>query len=381
MIGRSALLSACAMALLFATGPAPARAQAAGATAPGASASQPLAIAWSKIAGQLEDMRARYGVTALIVGVGIADAPPLVAVAGTSITGVPARGDMHFRIGAVAIAAQTTILMQLVDEGRVKLDDTIDKWLPDYPEASKVTLRMLADSTSGYADYESDPGFVRAFESDVFRAWPTDELLKIAFARGMVFEPGTGFQYAHTNFIVLAQALAKATGTPYPALLQQRIIDRLGLKQTRIWTTAELPDPPLHGFTKERGVFEDATYWSPSWTSFTGPLNADMGDTVRLMRALGRGETISKESLRLMLTPATLGKGINTPEHAFSLGMEILPPWVKKTFFFGGYAGVAGYKNAQDLTLVVLTTLGSESAPDKNPSTPIFDELAAALAH
>jgi D-alanyl-D-alanine carboxypeptidase len=335
--------------------------------------------AWTKIVNRLEELRAKHGVTALLVGVGIGEAPPLVAAAGTSMTGVPARTDMHFRMGAMAIASQTTILMQLVDEGRVKLDDTIDKWLPAYPQANAITLRMLADSTSGYADYESDPGFTEAFEKDVFYAWPTEELLKIAFTRDMVFEPGKGFQYAHTNFIVLAQALAKATNTPYEMLLQQRIIDRLGLGQTRIWSTAELPDPPLHGFTKERGVFEDSTYWSPSWTSYTGPLNGDMADTVRLMRALATGATVSKESLHLMLTPATLGKGVNTAEHAFSLGLELLPPWVQKTFFFGGYGGTAGYDATRDLTIAVVTTLGRDSAPDKNPSTPIFHELAEML--
>lgn len=373
MTGHSAFRVACAAVLLLAGAASTALAQPAGA------GPQDKAAAWQAIAGKLEEIRVKHGVTALIVGVGLGDAPPLVAAAGTSITGVPARPDMHFRIGAMAIASQTTILMQLVDEGRVKLDDTIDKWLPDYPEAKKITLRMLADSTSGYADYESDPGFVKAFENDVFYAWPTEALLKVAFARGMVFEPGTGFQYAHTNFIVLAQAMAKATGTPYETLLQQRIIDRLSLKQTKIWTTAELPDPPLHGFTKERGIFEDATYWSPSWTSYTGPLNADMGDTVRLMRAIATGKTLSKESLQLMLTPATLGMSINTPEHAFSLGLELVSPWIQKAFFFGGYGGTAGYMKANDLTLAVMTTLGRDSPPGENPSTPIFHEIAAML--
>ena len=79
-----------------------------------------------------------------------------------------------------------------------------------------------------------------------------------------------GLQHAHTNFIVLAQALAKATNTPYEMLLQQRIIDRLGLGQTRIWTTAELPIHRCTASPRSAG-FEDSTYWSPSWTSHTGP--------------------------------------------------------------------------------------------------------------
>lgn len=377
MSGRSSILVAIALVCAAAGVTTPARA--AEAAGQGAAAPQVAPDAWQKVASRVEELRARHGVTALIVGVGIGDAPPLMAAAGTSITGIPARTDMHFRSGAMAIASQTTILMQMVDEGLVKLDDTIDKWLPTYPDAGRITLRMLADSTSGYADYESDPGFVAAFENDVFHAWPTEFLLKTAFARGMVFKPGTDFLYAHTNFIVLAQALAKAAGTSYETLLQTRIIDRLGLKQTQIWTTAELPAPVLHGFTKERGVFEDSTYWSPSWTSYSGPLNADMADTVRLMRAIGTGSTISEESLRLMLTPATLGMNGNTTEHAFSLGLELLPPWVRKAFFFGGYGGTAGYKSAQDLTLVVVTTLGRDTPDGENPSMAIFYEIAAML--
>lgn len=328
---------------------------------------------------RLEEIRSKHGVTALLVGIGVGEAEPVVASAGTSMTGVPATTAMHFRIGAMAIASMTTILLQLVDEGVVKLDDTIDAWLPDYPAADKVTLRMLADSSSGYGDYVYDKTFVDAFIKDVFYEWTADELLKIAFAQGMKFEPGTGFQYAHTNFIVLAQALAAATGESYEQLLQARILDRLDLAQTKIWTTAALPDPPLHAFTTERGIFEDSTYWSPSWTSYTGPLNGDAADTVKLMRALATGETISPKSLEEMKTPTNLGKNGNTEERYFSLGMEFVEPWIRKTFSFGGYGGTAGYLPSADLTIAVVTTLGPENDPGQNPSTPIFHEIGAML--
>lgn len=333
------------------------------------------------IVERLEEMRSKSGVTALLVGIGTDDSAPVIAAAGTSMTGIPAATDMHFRIGAMAIASMTTILLQLVDEGVVEFDDTIDAWLPDYPAADEVTLRMLADSSSGYGDYVYDKTFEDAFYKDVFYHWPTDELLKIAFAQGMKFEPGTGFQYAHTNFVVLAQALATATGLPYEQLLQERILERLDLQQTEIWTTAELPEPPLHAFTTERGIFEESTYWSPSWTSYTGPLNGDLADTVRLMRALATGETISGNSLEEMKTPTNMGKNGNTEEHYFSLGMELVAPWIQKTFAFGGYGGTAGYLPSADLTLVVVTTLGPENDPDRNPSTPIFYEISAMLGH
>jgi CubicO group peptidase (beta-lactamase class C family) len=77
---------------------------------------------------------------------------------GESMTGAPATEEMHFRNGAVAISYLGTVLLQLVDEGTVGLDDTIDRWLPKAPAYDKVTLRMLANCTSGYHDFVAVAG-------------------------------------------------------------------------------------------------------------------------------------------------------------------------------------------------------------------------------
>ena len=83
-------------------------------------------------------------------------------VRGESMTGVPATEDMHFRTGAVAISYLATVLLQLVDEGAVGLDNTFDEWLPDLPAADRITLRMLANYTSGYVDYVPMDSFIDA---------------------------------------------------------------------------------------------------------------------------------------------------------------------------------------------------------------------------
>ncbi len=90
---------------------------------------------------------------------------------GESMTGVPATEEMHFRNGAVAISYLGTVLLQLADEGEVGLDDTIDEWLPELPASDRITLRMLANSTSGYVDYVPMDSFEDAVMEDPFRAW------------------------------------------------------------------------------------------------------------------------------------------------------------------------------------------------------------------
>ncbi len=86
---------------------------------------------------------------------------------GTSLDGVRATTRMRFRNGAVAFAYVSTLLLKYVDQGKVSLDDTIDEWLPGLPNADRVTLKMLANQTSGYPDYERDTDWVLAFEKDL----------------------------------------------------------------------------------------------------------------------------------------------------------------------------------------------------------------------
>src|SRR5438067_2106269 len=142
---------------------------------------------------------------AVIVKVTQGDKVVISQAFGESMTGVPATTAMHFRNGAVAFTYLGTLLMEFVDEHKVKLDDTIDHWMPTLPEAKKVTLKMLANQTSGYPDYETDPKWVDAFIADPFHIWTFDERIKYAFARPVQFEPGTNWSYSHTNFMILAR--------------------------------------------------------------------------------------------------------------------------------------------------------------------------------
>ena len=120
---------------------------------------------------------------AVIVKVTQDGQPVTTAAFGESMTGVPATTAMHFRNGAVAFEYLSTLLMEFVDEHKVTLNDTIDRWMPALPEAGKVTLKMLANQTTGYPDFETDPAWLAAFNADPFHIWTFDERLKYAFSR------------------------------------------------------------------------------------------------------------------------------------------------------------------------------------------------------
>ena len=96
---------------------------------------------------------------AIIVRVLIDGQEVVTAALGESLTGVPATPQMHFRNGAVAISYIATLLLRLVDQNVVTLDDPLTAWLPDLPDADRVTLRMLANMTAGHPDYVPNAQF------------------------------------------------------------------------------------------------------------------------------------------------------------------------------------------------------------------------------
>ena len=238
---------------------------------------------------------------------------------GQSFDGVPATTDMHFRNGAVAFAYLSTLLMEFVDEHRVALDDTINKWMT-LPEADTVTLKMLANQTSGYPDYETDPAWRAAFNADPFHVWTFQERLEYAFRRGVQFTPGTNWSYSHTNFMILGEILAKIGKKPLDTLLRDRVLEPMGLTNTTASATSRIPSPVLHAFSSERRValgipptgafYEEATYWNTQWVT---PMGANettsIDDMATTAVKFGTGALVSKSSYKAMTDPNLLGFG------------------------------------------------------------------------
>jgi len=144
----------------------------------------------TRIATIVEQQMQELSLRAVIVEVGVGDELVLSRAWGESMTGVPATTDMHFRNGAVAFAYVSNLLMQYVDAGAVALDDTIDEWFPELPAADVVTLRMLANQTSGYPDFEKDAAWNAAYNDDPFQEFGFQERLDTAFSQPSSSSPG-----------------------------------------------------------------------------------------------------------------------------------------------------------------------------------------------
>ncbi|MEZ0349254.1 serine hydrolase domain-containing protein [Mycobacterium sp. pR1184] len=343
---------------------------------------------------------------AVIVRITVDGKQVLTRAVGDSMTGVPATPDMHFRNGAVAISYVSTLLLKLVDQKKLSLDDRLSKWLPDFPNSGRVTLGQLAQMTSGYPDYViGNDQFAKESYANPFQQWTTQDILAQISGRPLLYEPGTNWNYAHTNYVLLGLALEKATGQDMPTLLANEVLGPLGLKHTANSETAEIPWPVLHTFSSERrqalkipaGIpfYEESTYWNPSWTITHGAIQTTTIDDMEATAVgIGSGKLLSGDSYRRMVSTALRGKTHAQPGcptcfdqsegYTYGLGIIISGDWLMQNPLFSGCAGVEAYLPAQKIAIAVAVTYAPEAFDDQgnysNQADILFRKIGAVMA-
>lgn len=368
--------------------------------------SHTVSAAADAVARIVEEAMERGHLRAVIIRVTENGQEVLTRAFGESMTGVPATTTMHFRNGAVAISYVATLLLKLVERGTVALDDRLSKWLPDTPHAELVTLRQLAQMTSGYADYViGNEEFQKAFYDNPFRQWEPEQLLAFATSKPLYYPPGTNWNYAHTNYVLLGLALEKATGRDMADLLDDEVLGPLGLANTANSFTAQIPTPVLHAFTSERretlglpdgtAFYEESTFWNPSWTITRGAVQTtNIYDMEAGAAAIGSGRLLSRESYQKMTAPDLRGKtsalpgcptcAPQTEGYTYGFGIVISGGWLVQNPLFAGQAGVAAYLPARKMAIAVALTYLPEAFDDTggypNEAETLFRAVGAELA-
>ncbi|HEY3674652.1 MAG TPA: serine hydrolase domain-containing protein [Candidatus Tumulicola sp.] len=324
---------------------------------------------------------------------------------GESMTGVPATADMHFRNGAISFTYMATLLLEFVDRKKTTLDTKLSKYFPGLPDADRITLRNLAQMTSGYVDYVYQPEVINGTYRDPFHAWPSDELISIGVSKPLQFAPGTNWGYSHTNYVILGRVLEKIAGVPLADAIRQNILERVGLTQTQAGSTASIPAPVLHSFSSERrevlGIppanpfYEEATFWNPSWTTIDGAIETtDVRDAALSIEAVATGKLLTKESSEQQIAASLVGFGhaqsgcpacrANNEAFNYGLGVIRFGAWVAQTLGFAGASGAVGYLPSRKLTIAVEVTNGQGAYNDEGNAASganvVFRDLANALA-
>jgi D-alanyl-D-alanine carboxypeptidase len=315
---------------------------------------------------------------AVVFGVWVGDREILTGALGNSMTTEPATTDMHYRIGGIAETFMSTLLLMLVEQGRIRLDDTIARWFPDLLAADRATVRMLVGNTAGYIDYVTEDDFLKLQLAEPFRTFTDDELINYSVRNGkMNFIPGTSQRYSHTDNVILGQVIQRATRQSMKELYDKHIFGPMGMRDTRFPGGQEIQVPVLHAFTMDRHVYEDCTYWNPSWGSTPGLPTSNIHDLGKWGRILGTGRLISPAHFKEQIAPTSAGRGKNRPDLYFAYGFGVANGWIIQNPSINGYSGGFAYNLSGGVTIVVEATKSEAATTD----TSAFDIVRKLVAY
>ncbi|MET8861743.1 serine hydrolase domain-containing protein [Nonomuraea sp. NPDC004580] len=233
----------------------------------------------------------------------------------------PPPATANFRAGSITKSFTATVVLQLVGEGRLRLSDTIDHWLPGLlRDDSTITVRQLLQHTSGLPEYTTDMVDDAGIPKERYRTWSPRELVEKAERLPLEFRPGTRFQYSNTNYIVLGMLIEKVTGRPYATEIEQRILRPLDLARTWLpGASPEVQGPHAHGYVavKKHGELTrvDVTRFNPTIAGAAGEIISTAGDLNRFYRALLGGKLLPPAQLKEMKHPG--------PSGDYGMGLEV----------------------------------------------------------
>ncbi len=305
----------------------------------------------------------------------------------------PVSVDDHVRIGSNTKTMTGTVILQMVDEGRIALDDPVSKYRSDVPNGQNITIAQLLDMRSGLFNYSETEQLNRTLDDDPTKAWTQQELLDMAFANPPYFPPGQGYHYSNTNTILLGLIAEQIDGKPLADVFQTRLFEPLGLTQTSFPATTDnsIPGPHPQGYmfgsnveTMEPlsaarqaaaadGSFvpADVTDENPSWAWSAGSGISTIEDLATWVEALGSGRLLSAagQQARLASVQPIDPTNPSAPKYGFALAQ--LGPMFGHTGELPGFNSFMGYDPDRQITVVAWSNLNA--APDAKMTAPAVD--------
>jgi D-alanyl-D-alanine carboxypeptidase len=224
------------------------------------------------------------------------------------------------RIASISKVFTAVVVLQLVEEGRLSLDESLSTWFPEIvPNAGRITVRSLLQHTTGLYDYLEDKHFLsKGFQAPAY-AWPPAELVAYAAGRPSLFQPNAkgAWDYSSTNYVILGMIVEQVTGDTLAHQMRQRIFAPLGLEHTFF-----PPDDTVKG-AAARGYRQlvDQTNISLSFAFATANIVSTVDDVRRFGDALFGGKLLKPETMDQMFTFKN-GKGqYNMPMLEYGLGV------------------------------------------------------------
>ncbi|HLM02655.1 MAG TPA: serine hydrolase domain-containing protein [Pyrinomonadaceae bacterium] len=266
-----------------------------------------------------------------------------------------------FNLGSMNKMFTSVAIAQLVEAGKLSFDDSLSKFMPDFPDkeaAEKIKIKHLLSHTSGLGNY-----FNRTFmESSRARFRTIDDFLALAKDEKMQFEPGSRWQYSNTGMLVLGKVIEKASGQNYYDYIRENIYKKAGMTSSDAYDLDNV-NPNLavgyeKDFTEQGAVFRNNIFMHVIRGGPAGGGYSTVGDLLRFARALQSGKLVGREYVKLLTSPKP---ELNSPNYGYGFGVGANPA---TTGHSGGFPGISSELiifTDSDYTAVVLSNYGGGS--------------------
>lgn len=266
-----------------------------------------------------------------------------------------------YRLGSITKQFTATMIMQLVSEGKLKLDDSARKHLPELPESWKdVTVRHLLNHTSGIKSYTELPGL---FQGDAMKPTTPIGIVKKVFDIPLESTPGSKYHYNNTGYEILGMLIEKLDARTYAVSLKTRILDPLGMKETYFTSESAVVKKRTQGYSWDGKQYRRAQYLNMDWPYAAGSMESTVFDLAKWDAALYGNLVLPQETLKQMWTPARLTDG-KTNDYGFgwALGSVKGASLVEHGGGIHGFTSYIRRAPSKKLTTIVLVNSDSASA-------------------
>jgi len=299
---------------------------------------------------------------------------------------IPVNARTVFRIGSLTKQFTAAAVLLLAEHGKLKIDDKLALYLPNFPRASEVTLRDLLNHTSGIHNFTEGPVIDKISTSGT----TVEQLIADIAGQSPLydFDPGKGWWYSNSNYALLGAVIEKVSGESWATFMKTEIFDKLGMVDTQADDARDVVRRRASGYTLAHGApgkFRNADFTDMSVPYAAGALRSTVVDMARWNAGLYGGKLLRPQSLKEMLAPGRLRNGAeNQTAIAWPGGKAFAPPpgYVPGPYAFGlqhhseqgrriiGHDGsIAGFDALMQtyvdkgLTIIVLTNTNGAAHP------------------
>ena len=319
-------------------------------------------------------------------------------------TATPPTLDTKVRVGSNTKTWTGTVILQMVQEGKISVDDPVSKYRPDVPNGENITIGQLLDMRSGLYSYTQTVELNRALDEDPERVWEPEELVALGLSNPPTSAPGTEYNYSNTNTVLLGLIAEQLDGKPIAQIYQDRLFSALELTDTSFPanTDTSIPAPYTAGYSysgnletlgegkeslsPERIAAIDAgsvtprttTNDNPSWTWSAGQGISTANEMATWVKALAVGELLDADTQQLRMDSITPSDDTGTA--AYGYGIAQMGPLYGHIGEMPGYNSFMGHDPENDVTFVVWANLAPAvdgSAPAAKVARELFPYVYA----